>query len=256
MEDKKTIYNDLSKINTRDKIIEIQGSKMDNNRKKIKTITKDLLTVRRQVEIEQDSALRKSNYIFLLKMFLTYLIILFIFIILNKQGLLPSILFTGLSSLLTFILIVIVVYNLRSVYHRESMKFDTRWFHQPIIPDQKFEDEDEQECPIEKKTLNDVLNQYIKGSGITKDTYEKRKNAALLDALESKNKEVDNNLENLKKKQDEIIRSFRTSFPMQNIEQEEINTGIIAGIKNIATNLDNKIRTDFTVPEENLRNYI
>jgi len=250
MATKKNIYNDLVKLNARDKIMEIQGQKLDNNRNKIKTITKDLLTVRRQVEIQQDSALKKSNYIFLLKTILTYLIVIFILLILSKQGILPSILFTVLSYLFTILVILVVGYNLKSVYYRDNMKFDVRDFDVPNMPNQSYtnQDDDDEECPMPRKTLNDLIREKVKGSGIQSDTYEKRKTEALVSALNSKNKEVNDTIEQLKKKQNELIRTFRTTYPAENIEQEEVNTGILSGIKQFGKDISNQIEQDFSAP--------
>ena len=61
------IFNDAVQIQVRNRVLNNQVEEITKNERLLENADADLTTIRRQVEIIEDSSLRKANHLFLLK---------------------------------------------------------------------------------------------------------------------------------------------------------------------------------------------
>jgi Skp family chaperone for outer membrane proteins len=105
-----------------------------DGRHDLEALDKDINTLRRQVEIIQDSSLRKENSIFILKTSLTYLCLIFIPLILAYKQMFSWMTLTYIVIAITILFAIIIYYNLRSVMSRDPMRFSVRTFGDTMAP--------------------------------------------------------------------------------------------------------------------------
>ena len=128
--DEKTvpIFNDAVQIQVRNRVLDNQSEEIAKNERLIENVDVDLTTMRRQVEIIEDSSLRKANHLFLLKTIMTFAGLLFIPILLTRQSVISET--NGYYSIIAIIVVyfIIVFYNMSSVWVRNNNRFSLRNF--------------------------------------------------------------------------------------------------------------------------------
>jgi hypothetical protein len=128
--DEKTvpIFNDAVQIQVRNRVLDNQSEEIAKNERLIENVDVDLTTMRRQVEIIEDSSLRKANHLFLLKTVMTFAGLLFIPILLSRQSIISET--NSFYSIIAIIVIyfIIVFYNMSSVWVRNNNRFSLRNF--------------------------------------------------------------------------------------------------------------------------------
>lgn len=122
------IFNDSVQIQVRNRVLDNQSEEISKNERLIENVDSDLITMRRQVEIIEDSSLRKANHLFLLKTIMTFSALLFIPILLSRQNVISE--SKGYYSVIAIIAIffIIIIYNMRSVWVRNNNRFSLRNF--------------------------------------------------------------------------------------------------------------------------------
>ena len=131
------IFNDPVQSQVRSEVLKLQSKELIRGREDLDVLDKDINTMRRQVEIIQDSSLRKENTIFLLKTALTYLSLAFIPLILAGKKYITWMTFTIIFIVITVLFAIIIYYNLRSVMSRDNMRFSLRDFGESMKPSTK-----------------------------------------------------------------------------------------------------------------------
>jgi peptidoglycan hydrolase CwlO-like protein len=108
-------------INAADKFRE---KKLNYNENEITQLTKDMNTLRRQVEISQDSSKRKTDWIGILRLIFLYLSLVFLLIIFLRCG---KILMISIFSL-TVLFLIIIGQKLWNFTRRDKNRWDViRW---------------------------------------------------------------------------------------------------------------------------------
>lgn len=128
------IFTEPVQSQVRSEVLKLQSREIMDGRQDIEVLDKDINTLRRQVEIIQDSSLRKENTIFLLKTSLTYLSLVFIPLILAYKEYFSWLTLTYIIIGLTVLFGIIVYYNFRSVMSRDPMRFSVRTFGDTMAP--------------------------------------------------------------------------------------------------------------------------
>lgn len=131
------IFNEPVQSQVRSEVLKLQSKELIRGRQDIEVLDKDINTMRRQVEIIQDSSLRKENTVFLLKLLLTYLSLIFIPLILASKQFFTWMTFTYIFIAVTILFAIIIYYNLRSVMSRDPMRFSLRDFGDAMKPSSK-----------------------------------------------------------------------------------------------------------------------
>ena len=106
------IFTEPVQSQVRSEVLKIQSKEIMNGRHDLEALDKDINTLRRQVEIIQDSSLRKENSIFLLKTSLTYLCLIFIPLILAYKQMFSWMTLTYIVVAITILFAIIIYYNL------------------------------------------------------------------------------------------------------------------------------------------------
>jgi hypothetical protein len=121
-------------LEVRNHVIKLESDEIIKSRRDIENLDKDINTTRRQVEIIQDSSLRKSNSIFLLKTSLTYLCLILIPLLLAVKEYISwkALLYFAIS--ITLIFGIIVFFNIRSVLSRDANRYSSREFSSSAQP--------------------------------------------------------------------------------------------------------------------------
>ena len=122
------IFNDAVQIEVRNKVLNNQTEEIVKNERLLDNVDVDLNTLRRQVEIIEDSSLRKANHLFLLKTLLTFAGILFIPLLLKSQGVMPEPYGTYSIYAIIAIFVIIILYNIKSYMSRNNNRFSLRNF--------------------------------------------------------------------------------------------------------------------------------
>lgn len=122
------IFNDSVQIEVRNRVLSNQGEEISKNERLIENADADLATVRRQVEIIEDSSLRKANHLFLLKTVLTMIGILFILVLLLREKVISEVYGTYGLYAIGLIFLYIIYKNLSSAYSRNNNRFSLRNF--------------------------------------------------------------------------------------------------------------------------------
>jgi hypothetical protein len=129
----KVIYTPYVQLAVRNKVLEKQVNQINKNEILLENVDIDLNTMRRQAEIVNDSALRKTNHIFLLKTLLTFVGLSFIPVVLKSQDIISNKLLYISLGLLFLVLIIIIYFNLMSFLSRTSNRYNVRNFSQPDV---------------------------------------------------------------------------------------------------------------------------
>ena len=106
------IFNDAVQIQVRNRVLNNQVEEITKNERLLENADADLTTIRRQVEIIEDSSLRKANHLFLLKTLLTFSGLLFIPLVLKSQGVIPEPYGTYSIYAIIAIFVIIIFYNI------------------------------------------------------------------------------------------------------------------------------------------------
>jgi len=198
--------SELLKLDTHNNMIssinEFRNDKMDSNENLLMSLDKDLNTMRRQVEISQNSSLKKEDWINFLRIFLLYIAIMYLLIFTLRNH--PY--FKWLSSIVTLILVFILGKQLWSFYNRDPMRWSVRKWNAKIYnmaqeEDECLADEDEGLNAADLADKNALLNEIIK--------YRNRETQA-----EDSTKLLDEREKDLimrKKQIEETIRSLQSS---------------------------------------------
>jgi hypothetical protein len=130
------IFNDAVQIQVRNRVLNNQAEEISKNERLLESADADLTTIRRQVEIIEDSSLRKANHLFLLKTLLTFSGLLFLPLVLKSQGIIAEPYATHSIYVIIGLFIIIVIYNLKSVLTRNDNRFSLRNFLTKVRKDE------------------------------------------------------------------------------------------------------------------------
>ena len=130
------IFNDAVQIQVRNRVLNNQAEEITKNERLLENADADLTTIRRQVEIIEDSSLRKANHLFLLKTLLTFSGLLFIPLVLKSQGVIPEPYGTYSVYAIIAVFLIIVLYNMKSVWSRNNNRFTLRNFLTKVRKDE------------------------------------------------------------------------------------------------------------------------
>lgn len=122
------IFNDPVQINLRNKVLNNQITEVSKNEKIIDNAEQDLTSLRRQIEISENSSMRKANHLFLLKTLLSFLSLLFIPVLLKKQSIITETNFKYSVYIISALFIFIVLFNVRSFWKRNNNRYSMRNF--------------------------------------------------------------------------------------------------------------------------------
>ena len=133
-DDVKKNYNEfkteLLKLDTHSNMVssisDFRNDKLDKNEQNLMKIDKDLNTLRRQVEISQNSSLQKEDWIYVLRGFFVYLAVMYILIFALRNH--PY--FPWISAIVSLFALFFVGSRLWSFYNRDPMRWTVRkWAH-------------------------------------------------------------------------------------------------------------------------------
>lgn len=173
------IFTSPVQLQVRNEVLKIQTDEYSKANIMNDVLNKDITTMRRQVEIIEDSSLRKNNLIFILKTFMTYFVLILIPILLAVKGLINTTILYIIVGFLTFLLVIVIGYNTLSIIKRDRNRFMTKRFkmdpkllsktgksHKCILsdearltPEEKQIREHERELRAITKSLNDLSDQ-------------------------------------------------------------------------------------------------
>ena len=175
------IFTSPVQLQVRDEVLKIQTEEYSKANIINDVLNKDINTMRRQVEIIEDSSLRKNNTIFILKTFMTYFVLILIPILLAVKGLINTMILYIIVGFLTLLLLIVIIYNITSIMKRDRNRFMTKRFkldtkslaktgksHKCILsdearllPEEKQIKEHERELNAITKSLNDLSEQRV-----------------------------------------------------------------------------------------------
>jgi len=150
-------YNDNVQLLVRRNFTELQKEEYDQNADILGNVDKNLNTVRRQVQIIEDSSQRKGNTLFLLNAVLTALLLSFIPVILFVKGIIGYGVFSIIIITITLLFLVVVFFNLKSVRSRTANRFSSRNFDVPEVLDE-LKPSDSQ-CPQTPEAIESIAQQ-------------------------------------------------------------------------------------------------
>jgi hypothetical protein len=170
------IFTSPVQLQVRNEVLKIQTDEYSKANIINDVLNKDINTMRRQVEIIEDSSLRKNNSIFILKTFMTYFVLILIPILLAVKGLINTVILYIIVGFLTLLLLIVIIYNTVSIMKRDKNRFMNKRFkmdskllsktgksHKCILsdearlsPEEKQIREHERELRTITKSLNDL----------------------------------------------------------------------------------------------------
>lgn len=173
------IFTSPVQLQVRNEVLKIQTEEYSKANIINDALNKDINTMRRQVEIIEDSSLRKNNTVFILKTFMTYFVLILIPILLTVKGLINKTILYIILGFLTLLLLIVIVYNTVSIMKRDKNRFMNKRFkldpkllaqtgksHKCILsdearlsPEEKQIKEHERELNALTKNLNDLSEQ-------------------------------------------------------------------------------------------------
>jgi hypothetical protein len=173
------IFTSPVQLQVRNEVLKIQTDEYSKANIMNDILNKDITTMRRQVEIIEDSSLRKNNSIFILKTFMTYFVLILIPILLAVKGLINTTILYIIVGFLTLLLVIVIIYNTVSIMKRDRNRFMTKRFkmdpklllktgksHKCILsdearltPEEKQIRDHERELRAITKSLNDLSDQ-------------------------------------------------------------------------------------------------
>lgn len=124
-------YDDNVQLLVRRDFSQLQKEEYIQNDEILGNVNKNLNTVRRQVQIIEDSSQRKGNTLFLLNAVLTALLIAFIPVVLYMKGILGYGVFSIIIIVITIVFMIVIFFNLKSVRSRTANRFSSRNFDVP-----------------------------------------------------------------------------------------------------------------------------
>lgn len=122
------IFTSPVQLQVRNEVLKIQTDEYSKANIINDVLNKDINTMRRQVEIIEDSSLRKNNSIFILKTLMTYFVLILIPILLVVKGLINTIILYIIVGVLTFLLLIVIGYNTVSIMKRDKNRFMNKRF--------------------------------------------------------------------------------------------------------------------------------
>lgn len=122
------IFTSPVQLQVRNEVLKIQTDEYSRANIVNDVLNKDINTMRRQVEIIEDSSLRKNNTVFILKTFMTYFVLILIPILLTVKGLIGKFILYIVVGILTLLLLIVVVYNTVSIMKRDKNRFMNKRF--------------------------------------------------------------------------------------------------------------------------------
>lgn len=210
MAEKVPIFNDPVQLEVRNQVIKLESDEIVKTRKDIEILDSDISTTRRQVEIIQDSSLRKANTIFLLKTTLTYLSLILIPLLLALKDMISWQIVSYIVAVLTLIFAIIIFYNLRSVMSRDPNRFSLRDFGKSMKPS--------------SKPTKCVSNPVSKLTPEQRELEEKIKQLGNLDSqlkiIEERRTEIDNKRKDLTTETTQLEAKFNAQFPDDVLNKE------------------------------------
>ena len=204
------IFNDPVQLEVRNQVLKLQSDEIVQGRHKIDNMDKDLNTLRRQVEIIQDSSLRKSNTLFILQTVLTFLILLFIPMILAYKQYIDRRIFTYIAIVLSILFALILFYNLRSVWNRDPNRFSIRNFGDTMKPSKSAT-----KCVSNLSRRLSPRDLELRQRAKQLDTLDER-----LKKIEEDKKELEMKTQELDRKEKELQQQYYQQYPDDNIEKE------------------------------------
>lgn len=126
-------YDDHVRRLVRRNFSDIQKDEYERNMNDLGSVDKNLNTVRRQVQIIEDSSQRKGNTLFLLNVVLTALILSFIPVVLYMKGIIGYGVFSIIIIAITLLFVTVLFFNMLSVRKRTANRFSTRNFNTPEV---------------------------------------------------------------------------------------------------------------------------
>ena len=164
-------------------ILNTQHKIMKENDNKIKRIKIDILTIRRQVEIDEESFRRRNNKIFLLKTTFIYLIVFCLPILLVRNKNINNQTGTYTIILISLIFFMLVLWNFYHTKNRNPLRYDLKQWNSP-------KKEQMQETKYDKREDDLQINYNIK---IAENINEKESELKELNDILNKNNGVINN---------------------------------------------------------------
>lgn len=186
-------YTDNVQLLVRRNFTNLQKEEYDQNADILGNVDKNLNTVRRQVQIIEDSSQRKGNTLFLLNAVLTALLISFIPVVLFVKGIIGYGVFSIFIIVITLLFLVVILFNLKSVRSRVANRFSSRNFDVPEVAGE-LKPADSQ-CPMTQEAkdriaaekrdksiqeINDLeneINRLTEEKNVSKESREKLENA-------------------------------------------------------------------------------
>ena len=103
--------------------LENQNREIYRNNTKLETLKKDILTLRRQIEISENEFSKKSYYIFMLKNIFVFSLLSILLVLLYKNNNITKEMATNIIIILAILLVLIIFYNLWITRYRNPHTF-------------------------------------------------------------------------------------------------------------------------------------
>jgi hypothetical protein len=103
--------------------LENQNREIYRNNTKLETLKKDILTLRRQIEISENEFSKKSYYIFMLKNIFVFSLLSILLVLLYKNNNITKEMATNIIIVLAILLVLIIFYNLWITRYRNPHTF-------------------------------------------------------------------------------------------------------------------------------------
>jgi len=149
-------------------ILKKQDQELKHNYEKIYKIKNDILTLRRQVEIDENTMRKRNNKIFLLKLLFIYLIasILPILLVRNESITMNKALY--ILGIITTIFILAVLWNFYHARNRDKLRYNVKHWTKPSLKKalKRAEQRETIEKALNKTGYNDDDTEYIDDGGI------------------------------------------------------------------------------------------
>lgn len=124
-------FTEEQQLNIHESLSELQNSEIRQSRQNLENLDKDINTIRRQVEIIENSSLKKGNTIFIFKTTLTFLCVFVILKLLARSEIIPQTVALYGGAIFGLISLFVILLNLKSVWSRDNNRFNVRKFNKP-----------------------------------------------------------------------------------------------------------------------------
>jgi len=197
------IFNDPVQIEVRNEVLKIQSDEIRDGRSKIDVLDKDISTVRRQVEILENTGLKKGNTIFMLKTTLSYLIIMFIPILLVIKGHINWYLFAYIAAAASILYVVVMYYTIVSRMNRDPNRFNLKKFVDNMPPSAR-----------PKKCVSNLTKRLTpEAKEISEKTKELDNVTKKIAEMNSQDKEIEVKREELQRQLKQLENKYQMKFP-------------------------------------------